>query len=120
MKDTIPQILNEVKNLTATHISNPGQAFCTAFEYLNTYRFQAGLDTPGKGRYIGASDSAIMMWFTDAGNLSFVDRDGKVVIQNKLISGAFSLGPEDVYICADTSGKIRIPRNCRDESSDEL
>ncbi|KAJ3071558.1 Integrator complex subunit 6 [Podochytrium sp. JEL0797] len=89
LNDTIPQLLTELKNLQATDISNPGQAFNAAFDYLNAYRFQAGLETIGKGRYFASIESTVIMWFTDGGNFSFIDRQSnKCVVQNRLqISG---------------------------------
>ncbi|KAJ3083068.1 Integrator complex subunit 6, partial [Physocladia obscura] len=59
--DMIPEILKELKNLTATDMSNPGQAFHSVFEFLNVYRFQAGLETIGEGRYIGLFESTIVI-----------------------------------------------------------
>ncbi|KAJ3020843.1 UNVERIFIED_CONTAM: Integrator complex subunit 6 [Siphonaria sp. JEL0065] len=71
--DSIPQLLKELKTLTATDISNPGHAFNAAFDYLNTYRYQAGLETHGKERYFTSIESTVVMWFTDGGNFSFID-----------------------------------------------
>ncbi|KAJ3026335.1 UNVERIFIED_CONTAM: Integrator complex subunit 6 [Siphonaria sp. JEL0065] len=82
--DSIPQLLKELKTLTATDISNPGQAFNAAFDYLNAYRYQAGLETHGKGRYFTGIESTVIMWFTDGGNLSFIDHGtNKCIVQNR-------------------------------------
>ncbi|KAI9331075.1 hypothetical protein BDR26DRAFT_1011089 [Obelidium mucronatum] len=94
LQDTIPQLLQELKRLTATDISNPGQAFNAAFDYLNAYRYQTGLETPGKGRYFSAVEPTVIMWFTDGGNFSFIDHaSNKCIVQNRLqISGLRSAG----------------------------
>ncbi|KAI8612252.1 hypothetical protein BC830DRAFT_1171237 [Chytriomyces sp. MP71] len=86
INDTIPSLLNELKSLSATDMSNPGQAFHAAFEYINAYRFQAGLETLGKGRYLNNIEPTLFLWFTDGGNFSVVDRggSGRCFVNNKL------------------------------------
>ncbi|TPX70266.1 hypothetical protein CcCBS67573_g06614 [Chytriomyces confervae] len=86
LHDSHESLLEQLKNLQATDMSNPGQAFNAAFDYLNAYRFQASppLETVGKGRSVGSIDPTMLLWFTDGGNFTFTEPNGKSVVHNKL------------------------------------
>jgi hypothetical protein len=43
-------VLTELKNLTATDLSNPADAMRTALEHLNLFRLQSGIENFGNGR----------------------------------------------------------------------
>lgn len=57
--------MEELKNLQARDLSNVGQALKTAFDLLNQYRLQTGIDNYGIGRHPRFQDPSLVVLLTD-------------------------------------------------------
>ncbi|XP_046852731.1 integrator complex subunit 6-like [Xenia sp. Carnegie-2017] len=73
-KENLATFMNELKNLQATGLTNLGSAMKQAFDLLNLYRLQSGIDNYGMGRNPFYLDPAMVICITDGGKLSSIDR----------------------------------------------
>ncbi|KAI8854789.1 hypothetical protein BC829DRAFT_412886 [Chytridium lagenaria] len=90
--ETAEELLAQLKYIEAHDLSNAGQALNAAFDYVNAYRFQSGLDTLGSGRFVGASETTVMFWFTDGTKFLTLDRGLPIISEKLNIPGLRSAG----------------------------
>lgn len=55
--------MNELKNLQATGLTNLGSALKQAFDLLNLYRLQSGIDNYGMVRFVRKLNPVVMSFF---------------------------------------------------------
>ncbi|KAL2917625.1 hypothetical protein HK105_202911 [Polyrhizophydium stewartii] len=69
-KDAEHELLDCVRSLQATDLSNASQALASVFDLLSAHRLRSRMDVPGLGRFPGGHESTLIFWFTDGGRLS--------------------------------------------------
>ncbi|XP_070173292.1 integrator complex subunit 6-like isoform X2 [Littorina saxatilis] len=69
-KETAGTFTAELKNLKAGGLTNMGHSIKYAFDLLNVFRMQSGVDTYGQGRCPFYLESALIIVITDGGSLT--------------------------------------------------
>ncbi|KAI9359233.1 hypothetical protein DFJ73DRAFT_793806, partial [Zopfochytrium polystomum] len=98
LMDSSSALLDMLKPLTAHDQSSGGQSLHAVFEYLNLYRFQAGLETVGQGRYPAAQEAVVIVWLTDGRAFSSVDRNGLHSVTDKLLINGLKSPGSPLYL----------------------
>ena len=69
-KENLAVFTEELKNLRATDLSDPGLALRVAFDLLNVHRLQSGIENYCQGRYTSFAEPAVVITFTDGTQLT--------------------------------------------------
>jgi integrator complex subunit 6 len=87
-KESHAVFMNELKHITATGVTNMGQALKNAFDLLNLNRMQIGIDTYGVGRAPYHLEPSMIIVITDGSSLtnqSGVQPSLELPMQNNLV-----------------------------------
>lgn len=90
-KESHSTFINELKNLTATGVTNMGPAVKNAFDLLNLNRMQSGVDMYGLGRAPYYFEPAMIIVITDGSSLTHqagVQQTLELPMQNNIVPGA--------------------------------